>query len=50
MSEVPPLQCMAMCFFLLKQFDDVMIYLCRVGSGVTPAAVSLVRTAGGSYG
>ena len=26
MSEVP-LQCMAMCFFLLKQFDDVMIYL-----------------------
>ncbi len=26
-DTIPGRQCMAMCFFLLKQFDDVLIYL-----------------------
>jgi intraflagellar transport protein 56 len=31
-DTIPGRQCMASCFFLLKQFDDVMVYLNSIKS------------------
>lgn len=33
-DTIPGRQCMASCFFLLKQFEDVLIYLNSVKVGV----------------
>lgn len=32
-DTIPGRQCMASCFFLLKQFDDVMVFLSVSGAG-----------------
>ena len=38
-DTIPGRQCMASCFFLLKQFDDVLIYLKSIKSYFTAGLV-----------
>ena len=41
LDTIPGRQCMSSCFFLLKQFDDVLIYLNSIKVCVFPAQTEL---------